>query len=303
MMRPTIITLATAFLALFTTVCFAQTVEVEVEIKSVNSEKRTITVEYNGKATELDLSRKAVITIADTEAESSALIPGDKATVEYNKELAIVTKVAAAGSKQGGWRFYDTFNKGVDPQRAFVVSRDGRLVVNGNAGGFCISTLTEYSEYTFKVEFQFLEDNLAANPFIAIASTPPNPEAKDWTEQIPHGIEIKLNPKSIGEVVLPNEKFKVELPLGQLRDGRKVVPLRPAEMKSGKWNQLEITCDQHKNITVKVNDTTVNAVAKAESTTGYIVISPLNAEIHLRNPLLKIDEEEKPLSFETIITE
>lgn len=303
MMKPTTIALAATFLALFTTACIAQIVEVEVEIKSVNPEKRTITVEYNGNATELDLSRKAVITIADEEAESSALIPGDKATVEYHKDLAIVTKVAAVGSKQGGWRFYDTFSKGIDPQRAFVVSRDGRLVVNGSVGGFCISNLTRYTEYTFKVEFQFLEDNLKANPFIAIASTPPNPEARDWTKQIPHGIEIKLNPKSIGELVLPTEKFKVELPLGQLRDGRKVVPLRPAEMKLGEWNQLEITCDKHKNITVKVNDTTVNAVAKAESTTGHIVISPLNAEIHFQNPILKIGDEEKPLSFDTIITE
>ena len=73
-------------------------------------------------------------------------------------------------------------------------------------------------------------------------------------------------------------------------------------MKVKAWNTLEIICDQHSNITVKVNGTTVNAVAKAEKTVGHIILMPQNAEMHVRNAVLVEDGKEKSLSFDSIIT-
>jgi len=280
----------------------AQATTVDVEIKSVDPAARTITVEHNGKTTELDISRKATILIAGKDAEASAIIPGDKAKIEYHKDLQVVTKIEAEGSVQGGWRFYDVFGKRIEPQRAFVVGRDGRLAMQGTVGGFCLATMTPHSEFTLKMEFQFLLDEFKGNPFVAVASTLPNPKADDWTKQIPVGVEIKLHPDRVGELTVPKD-FKVELPLGQLRDDRKIVPLRSADVKAKTWNTLEVIVDKHRNITIKVNGTTVNAVAKAKTTTGHIILMPQNAEMHVRNAVLIEDEKEKPLSFDAIITE
>jgi hypothetical protein len=298
-MKPSAIFLT---LALFASAAIAQTTTVDVEIKSVDPTARTITVEHNGKTTELDISRKATILIAGKDAEASAIIPGDKAKIEYHKDLQVVTKIEAEGSVQGGWRFYDVFGKGIDPQRAFVVGRDGRLAMQGTVGGFCLATMTPHSEYTLKMEFQFLLDEFKGNPFVAVASTLPNPKADDWTKQIPVGVEIKLHPDRVGELTVPKD-FKVELPLGQLRDDRKIVPLRSADVKAKEWNTLEVIVDKHRNITIKVNGTTVNAVAKAETTTGHIILMPQNAEMHVRNAVLIENEKEKPLSFDSIVAE
>jgi hypothetical protein len=298
-MKPSAIFLT---LALFASAAIAQTTTVDVEIKSVDPTARTITVEHNGKTTELDISRKAKVLVAGKEVEASAIIPGDKAKIEYHRDLQVVTKIEAEGSVQGGWRFYDVFGKGIDPQRAYVVGRDGRLAMQGTVGGFCLATMTPHSEFTLKMEFQFLLDEFKGNPFVAVASTLPNPKADDWTKQIPVGVEIKLHPDRVGELTVPKD-FKVELPLGQLRDDRKIVPLRSADVKAKEWNTLEVIVDKHRNITIKVNGTTVNAVAKAETTTGHIILMPQNAEMHVRNAVLIENEKEKPLSFDSIVAE
>jgi hypothetical protein len=281
----------------------AEVVTVDVTIKSVDVTARTITVEHNGKTTELDLSRKATILVAGKEAEASSLIPGDKATVEYHKDLEVVTKIEAEGLKQNGWRFFDVFNKVVGPEQAFVLARDGRLVCLGKTGGFCLTSLRELAEFRFSVEFRFPNKDFKSAPFISVASTLPNPKGTDFFKQFPFGIEVKLHPDNIGELTLPRPDFKAELPLGQLRDDRKVVPLRKPELKIADWNTLEITCDEHQNVTVKVNGTTVNAIAKAETTTGYVVIFPQNAEMQFRNPVIVADGKETPLPFDTIVTE
>jgi|GEM_PF-4872015 len=289
-------------LALSVTTLVAQTTTVEVTIKSVDATARTLIVEHNGKTTELDISRKATISVAGKEVEVSAIIPGDNAKIEYHKDLQVVTRIEAEGSVQDGWRFYDVFGKGIDPQRAFVVAQDGRLAMQGTVGGFCLATMTPHSEFTLKLEFQFLLEEFKGNPYVAVASTLPNPKATDWMQQIPRGVEIKLHPDRVGELTVPKD-FKVELPLGQLRDDRKIVPLRPADVKVQAWNTLEVIVDKHRNITIKVNGTTVNAVAKAEATTGHIILMPQNAEMHVRNVMIVEGDEEKPLSFDSIVTE
>lgn len=278
----------------------AQVKKIEAEITAVDPEARTITVTQEGKPLQLDISRKVAITVAGKEADVSAVLPGDKATIEYHDDLGVVTKIDAEGAGGNGWKFYDVNNKGVDPDRAIIIARDGSLVCQGKVNGYCLASLREYSEFIFSVEFQYDSDKVVGGPYVSVASSLPNPAAKDWIQQIPFGIEVKLAPMNIGELVLPKPDFKVELPLGQLRDQRKVVALRKPELKSSGWNTLEITCDQHRNVTVKINGTTVNAVAKAQTTTGHIVIFPQNAEMRLRNPTVVLGEEATPLSFETI---
>jgi hypothetical protein len=80
----------------------AETVEVDVTIKSVDVKARGITVGYetnSGRKTiELDVSRKAKITVNGTAGTLAALGPGMKAKVTFDKELQITTKIEATGT-------------------------------------------------------------------------------------------------------------------------------------------------------------------------------------------------------------
>jgi hypothetical protein len=277
--------------------------KVDVILKSIDTTARIVVVEHNGKISQLDLSSRATITINDKPVEPTALTPGDEATVEYHKGLAVVTKIAAKGNVKQTWQFFDVFAKGVKPEQAYIVGQDGRIVCLGKMQGYCLATLSPLSEFEFKIEFMLPEGAKGAAPFVAVSSSKPNPKGKDWIQQSPFGIEVKLNPEAIGEITLPKENFKAELPLGQLRDGRKVVSLRKPELKTGDWNLLEVACDKHNNVTVKINGTTVNAIAKAENTKGHIVIFPQKSEIQFRSPILVIADVEQPLPFSSIVLE
>ena len=80
----------------------AAVVEVDVTIKSVDAKAREITVVYETKAgqktIDLDLSRKAEITVNGSSDTLDSLKPGQKAKIAYERELQIVTKIDATGS-------------------------------------------------------------------------------------------------------------------------------------------------------------------------------------------------------------
>ena len=79
----------------------AKIVEVDVTIKSVDVKARGITVVYEAKVgqktIDLDVSRKAEITINGTSCNLASLRPGQKAKVTFEKELQIVTTINATG--------------------------------------------------------------------------------------------------------------------------------------------------------------------------------------------------------------
>jgi hypothetical protein len=79
----------------------AAVVEVDVTLKSVDAKARGITVAYETKGTQksidLDVSRKAKITINGKDGTLDSLKPGQKAKVSYEKELQVVTKIVATG--------------------------------------------------------------------------------------------------------------------------------------------------------------------------------------------------------------
>ena len=80
----------------------AAVVEVDVTIKSVDAKARGITVVYKTdlgeKTIELDVSRKAEITVNGKEGTLDSLGRGLKGKVSYDKDLAIVTKIEAKGT-------------------------------------------------------------------------------------------------------------------------------------------------------------------------------------------------------------
>jgi hypothetical protein len=93
--------LAALSVLLIAQTALAQTTTVDVTIQAVKPEAKEITVGYKTnlgeKSISLDVSRKAEITLNGKEDNLDALGPGLKATIEYHKELEIVTKIVAAG--------------------------------------------------------------------------------------------------------------------------------------------------------------------------------------------------------------
>jgi hypothetical protein len=87
--------------ALLASASFAQTVTVEVTIEQVKAESRGITVSYpvgaEKKTTTLDVSRRAEITLNGTTVQLESIRSGQKATVEFHKELQVVAKITATG--------------------------------------------------------------------------------------------------------------------------------------------------------------------------------------------------------------
>jgi hypothetical protein len=79
----------------------AAAVTVDVTIKSVNPQSRGITVVYKTelgeKTIELDVSRKAEITVNGEDGTLDSLGPGLKGKVTFDRDLAVVTKIEAKG--------------------------------------------------------------------------------------------------------------------------------------------------------------------------------------------------------------
>ena len=79
----------------------AAVVTVDVTIKAVNLQARGITVVYKTelgeKTIELDVSRKAEITVNGKEGTLDSLGPGLTGKVAFDKDLAVVTKIEAKG--------------------------------------------------------------------------------------------------------------------------------------------------------------------------------------------------------------
>jgi WD40 repeat protein len=89
-------------LLLVTQTALAQTTTVEVTIQAIKPEAKEITVEYgDGKSITLDVSRKAEIMLNGKEAALDSLGPGLTATIEYHKDLEVVTRIVATGKALG----------------------------------------------------------------------------------------------------------------------------------------------------------------------------------------------------------
>ncbi len=294
-----------AALAIFLTpsdYCHAQEAVVSGKIIAVEVASQRLELEAGGKLLNFRTAPNISVNRNGQTASLVDLRTGSQAKVIYEKSTRVASALAVTENVNWAWRFFDVFNKGVKPDQAFIVGQDGRLVCLGKAKGYCLATEKLNSTYQFKIEF-LLPKSSKSGAFIGIASSLPNPAAKDWMQQFPFGIEIKLDGDAVGELILPKENFKAELPLGQLRDGRKIVAIRKPELKLGDWNMLEANCDEHRNVVFKINGTTVNAIANAESTEGHIVIFPHQADLQFRSPVIVRAGEDTQIPFSSIASQ
>ena len=71
-------------------------ITLDATIKSVDAKAHTITVQKKDKTSELDVSRKAKITLFDKDATLEALKAGQEVTLTFHTELEIVLKIEAS---------------------------------------------------------------------------------------------------------------------------------------------------------------------------------------------------------------
>jgi len=130
---------------LFSQLAEAAVVEVDVTVKAVDVKARGITVTYETKlgqkSIDLDVSRKAEITINGESGTLESVKPGQKAKVVFEKELQVVTQIIATG-------------KGSDPGRE--VYRLTLQLSEFGDGKLCIEKTPEPPKDDFKgMPFKF----------------------------------------------------------------------------------------------------------------------------------------------------
>lgn len=284
--------LTVVLVGLFGRITIAQTVSVEVTIQAVKAEAKEIVATYKSgtadKSITLDVSRKAEITLNGKEVDLDAIGPGLKAKVDYHKELAVVTKIEAAGDVLDFWSFVDSGQQGeANPDAAFIVKHD-TLISRGDQTGWYLLTSKHFSAMSFSIEFRYPNGAKCRTGSIVVGTPGPlDLTSPEWEKRIPLGVEVHLAPGRCGEIALPRADYAAELPLGQIRDGRRVTRTRSKDPEIGQWTTLEIECNTHKNVVVKLDGEVINAIAKAEHLDGRIAIWPMNADIEFRNPTIR----------------
>ncbi|MCE5302618.1 MAG: hypothetical protein LLF97_05850 [Planctomycetaceae bacterium] len=82
----------------------AAVVEVDVTVKAIDRESRQISVTYEtkegSKTIDLDVCRKVTIIINGKPGTLDSVKSGQKATVTYDRELAVITKIAIGTANQ-----------------------------------------------------------------------------------------------------------------------------------------------------------------------------------------------------------
>ncbi|MFT5326607.1 MAG: hypothetical protein ACI8P0_004484 [Planctomycetaceae bacterium] len=280
-------------------VALAAPVTITVTIQSVDPEARTITVLHKDQERSFDLTRRTKVLVTNEPSDTMSLATGDTARLTYEDTIDVVLKIEADGEGTLQWRFFDVMNKGVTEDNAISITAAGTLVCRRDQPFFCLASSRQYSAMTLTLEFQS-PPQIRGSAAVYLASSLPRPKEEGYKKQIPRGLQFKLGPGEAGDLILPAKEFKVDRPLGQLRDGRRVVAVRKPELKPTGWNTLEIVCDQHSNVTFKINDITINAVAKVEAVRGHILLGITGAELLVRNVVVRSGETETPLPFEML---
>lgn len=90
--------IATLVLVLLTTCSVVAQTPVQVEIESVDVRSNSISVTHNGKTRKLAIAPKAEITLEGKKADLVSLLPGNTASIVFDKNLAAVTSIAAQRS-------------------------------------------------------------------------------------------------------------------------------------------------------------------------------------------------------------
>lgn len=303
--------LAPILILLVATPALAETVQVEVVIREIKN--NTITVSYKtglGESTiDLIVSPKAEVFVEGQKRNLRDLSAGTKATVHYNKDFEIVTKIEAVKSN------WATFLMNRTPDDSFFsATEDGILI--GEGQGYLQSARSFTDDFAFEIEYRFRDNQQTlssrklpyTNGMSVALGLLDDPKDKGW----PRSVEAKLNPKwqdkqmcVSGVVTVPGD-IPAELPLtgqtilGQAGSKGNRFVLGGVEAKElPEWNKLELLCQREKgNFVVKINGELVNGLKGVKGWSGRIYIFSMDVLVKLRNPVVTMKGREFPLDFE-----
>jgi hypothetical protein len=275
------------------TLAHAAEVTIEGILKAINAEDRTMTVERKANKEKKEVS----LEVAKEAGDLKHLKVGDEVTVSYDSTLEVVTKIVSPANEPA-WLFYDFDCQGLTLEKGCEVVDESEVRFPANRGGVMLVTSEPYDTFIFRCEFYYEDEKMEGNPFVGIGCAPPNLKGTSLKDKWPKGIEVKLWHRGFGSLLLPDDRSKAELVVGQKREGRAVFPLKQQVPVRNGWSSLEIEVKPDKTVLVKGNGVLLNTISQVESTEGRLILFPPSCAFHVRNASVEVEGKKTPLSFE-----
>jgi hypothetical protein len=154
-----------------TSAVHAEVVTIDGTIRSVDTKKRTITVETGSKTLTLDMTSKAKISVEGKEGSLDSLKPGQKIKLSYHDKLEVVLKIEAASNsspeestKPSSLFDGETFNGWKWPHPGWILENRA-LMSTAERGATNISTEDTFEDFEFQCDF-WLDKKVNSGIFI-----------------------------------------------------------------------------------------------------------------------------------------
>ena len=273
----------------------AEIIELEGTVTAIDQEERTLTI----KGKTYEIAKKCDISIEGEPAQLEDISKGETVAVSYDDKFEMVSAIMVG---KPTWLFCDMGCKGKAQSEDYKVisAEEIQFLPNPPDGRGMLVSGKKYGVCTLRFEFMYDNPDMPGNPFVAVAARAPNLKGKEFLDRWPFGIEFKLWHGGFGRLVLPHPEFKAEMAFGQDRNGREVLPLKQQVPLRNGWNVVEIAVQGDNAVVAKGNGVTLNAIDKAQSIDGHIVVLAPQCEFRIRNMTVEVDGKTTPLSFSSI---
>jgi len=292
----------------------AEVITIEGTIKSVDTAKRTITVETEGEEKTLDVSSKVKVSVEGKDAKLDKLKAGQKVKLSYHDELEIVVKIEVIpsnptdgeeivlfnGTDLSGWSLLP--NKGTkDPSRnTWIADSDRKVLASTGEDWNELRTDEKFANFQLSLEWRLTPGRSVSGSGsgIIVRSNGLNTIALD-----PRGIEIDFSRESkvrsdqggntgsfiAYSMAIKNHSGETNGETGDLNPDPKRYPTRhlpyfvkPKLKPAGQWNKTEVACEGDR-IKVKINGELVNEGWGVPEEAGHICLRNQNSSIEFRN--------------------
>lgn len=276
----------TAIVFLFSCdICSADVISIEGTLKSVDAEKRTLTLQSGVKTRDFDASSKAKVLINGKAKELENLMEGQKVTVSFHDQLEVVVSVEIVG---GGTVKPTSPQADNDKESDEVILFDGRSLehwVSADGG--------EITGWDVKNEL------IVSNPGEDVPYLVTKEKFKDFEFEC----EFMLGPKANGGVylrgryevqLLDDKSFPKSKPVGKCGSiWGQIAPTKSAYQGPNKWNELKVKL-RDKNVTITLNGTKIiddkqirkptgGAIDENVEEPGPIALQSQSSDVRFRN--------------------
>jgi len=263
---------------------FAENTEVEVIVQEVADNAITVgyTTNLGEKTATLVVSPKAEISLNGTTITLNQLPLTSKATVEYNREFEVVTKIVAicdgwtAGTIKDGRNVPDIVGPRWSLDEKGILSLKDGCSLQYNQPSFG-------KDFTFQIDYQFPQGGKIGK-MGADTSFPATAGA----------LSMRIGPtgtvvfRNTGDLTYPSDRLTIEKPLGKLEVVNDISNLihRTSDPERPGWNRLEIV-RKGNTFTYNLNGEAINGVTVVDPTqlSGFMQIRS-SSDFQLRDPII-----------------